>query len=240
MPFIRLPCPGFVPPALFAWRAAVCHGQPVSGDALFLETGRRDDPCWMVLLIDATGKGPMAAEVVDHLADLLLHYQTAEELQPAELLHHLHGQLAPVSDVLDRYAEAIALLFDPVNRTVRAATAGAIRPWRAPRPWNDWGQWDLPSPGTWIGLGDPVAVLPGEGEFIGEPAMRVLTFTDGVADGVLLAGQGPFKAFLDALPPAADPEALLDGLFEALRQCDPADWPGDDTTACCWQVGEIR
>jgi serine phosphatase RsbU (regulator of sigma subunit) len=235
MPFVQLSGPNDSAPSSLAWQAENSQGEAVGGDALFLEVGRADGR-WMVLLADATGHGPAAAEVVAHLADLLLHDSDNRGLQPAALLRRLHAGMAPVSANLCRFAEAVALLIDPNGRALRAATAGAIRPYLADGPGAAWVEWDLPAPRMWLGVGDPTEVLPGEAAVTLAEGGRVLTFTDGVADMLHTTGQGPVQDFLAGLSAGLAPADLLCQLFQALRQLDLTTWAVDDTTACCWQA----
>jgi hypothetical protein len=57
MPFNVPPAAASLLSFAFHWQSQPCHGETVSGDALFLEDKRRDE-LHQLLLVDVMGHGP--------------------------------------------------------------------------------------------------------------------------------------------------------------------------------------
>ena len=208
----------------FCWQSHPCHGEPVSGDGLFLEVARSGGQEYLLLLVDVMGHGTPAAAVVAHLGTMLLTDPRCWDLRPAGLLTLLNAWLAPVWDESGIYvtAQAFLLLRDGTvigsnaaipNPRQRTATPASV-------------VWNLPG-GTMLGPVTPQAwtedmltLALGEG---------LLAYTDGVSEaGTPQFGLALLDAFLvaDTLGPG-----LVGRLIGALQQHAPIDWPGDDTTA---------
>jgi serine phosphatase RsbU (regulator of sigma subunit) len=108
-------------PALF-----VHQGETVAGDAVFPSTGRSDER-FLFLLIDVTGHGQSAADIVAEVG-LFLQDPACENQQPGALLQVLNGMLQQTFAATSKFLAALAVLFD-VQGNLTASNAGQPVPW---------------------------------------------------------------------------------------------------------------
>ena len=223
MPFVVAPAFASLLSFEFHWQSQPCHGETVSGDALFLETVRCDGQ-YQLLLIDVMHHGPSAAVIVDHLQNMLLPDPACWNLQPASLLTLLNTWLAPVWDQQQVFVTAQAILLQLDGRLVGSNAAIPDPRHRTTAP--SVMTWALPG-GTMLGpvmpqswTEDVRAIGPGEG---------LLAFSDGVAEaGKPQFGLTRLDAFLTADPLGW---GVISRLFTVLQAHVGTGWPADDTTA---------
>ncbi len=209
------------------------HGESVSGDGLFVETGRQDGGV-MLLLVDVMGHGAAAAAMVATLWNRYLSNPDCQDLRPAELLTKLHGWLEPEWNATQQFVAALALLVNGTGGTADGANAGLPEP-QLGQPGGAWQTWQLP-PGPFLGI--PLfAPSFQEGRVPLQPDQHLVAFTDGVSE----AGRGksslfqgrPLQAFLAGQPAGTTPQQVVDELLQALQGHVGAGWPEDDTTIVC-------
>lgn len=131
---------------------------------------------WGLVIADVSGHGAGAATVVAMLNALLhSHHKPADG--PAALLSYLNDELA-AKDIQSNFVTALALEWDPADRTVRHANAGHHPPSRR-RPSGEVvglaGPADVP-------LGIVPAVAYEQGRTPLEPADTLVLYTDGVTE----------------------------------------------------------
>jgi serine phosphatase RsbU (regulator of sigma subunit) len=233
MPFQPL-IGSFTAPGIELYSAAEpCHGESVSGDGLFVETGRHDGGL-MLLLVDVMGHGTGAADTVDDLWRQSLSLPLCWDLGTGELLAVLHQQLQPTWDSYGRFVAAQTLLVDASGRTIEGANAALPEPRLGP-PGGAWTTWPLPS-GSPLGLPVPIPSYPSATALL-HPAYCLLAFTDGVTEaGHSMSRQfqhGPLQAFLASLPAGITPQHLVGELRRVLMSHAGTGWPEDDTTILC-------
>jgi hypothetical protein len=224
MPFSSPPAAAPLPGCAFHWQTRPCHGETVSGDDLFLETGRADEQEILLLLVDVMGHGPSAAAIVAHLRNVLLPDPHCWNLRPAGLLTLLNSWLAPVWNQESIFVAAQVVLVQVDGKLTGSNAAIPDPRQRTPAPGSV--AWNLPG-GTMLGPVTPQAYT--EDVLYLAPGHGLLAFTDGVSE----AGNPHFgTALLDAFL-VADPlgPGLVGRLFAALHQHVQAGWPADDTTA---------
>jgi serine phosphatase RsbU (regulator of sigma subunit) len=243
MPF-RTPYPSPDCRGSFHWRIVPHHEEVVSGDAIFIEDDRCDGSLLFVVL-DVTGHGPQAAEVVAMLAEDFLTDPECWSLAPAALLGRLHGMLANYwalfgSDEFDQwYVEAVAVSVQTATGALLGARAGGWSPWlgRGGAPWKEWAF----EGGGWLGVPNTAVHVPAQTTLAqGE---MLLAFSDGVYEtphGRAQFGSTELERFLNCRGPETTGPQLLEELYAALHQFTGAHalWPQDDTTAYVWQPAE--
>jgi hypothetical protein len=239
----RTPCHSPDCQGSFHWRIVPHYKEVVSGDAIFIEDDRPDGS-FLFVVLDVTGKGPRAAEVVALLAEEFLPDPGCWSLGPAALLGRLHGMLASYwakfgSNVdQDWFVEAVAVSVQGDTGELFGARAGGWSPWlgRGGAPWT---QWTLQG-GSWLGAPGPAHVPAQTTLAQGD---MLLAFSDGVSEtrnGTALFVTSELVKFLNRRAPGTTGPQLLDELFVALHQFAAAKpkWPDDDTTAFVWQPAE--
>ncbi len=209
------------------------HGESVSGDGLFVETGRQDGGV-MLLLVDVMGHGAGAAATVASLWNQHLPDPACQNRRPAELLTVLHNGLQQEWLTTSRFAAAMALLVNLQARTAEGSNAGLPDP-QVGQPGAAWQRWQVP-PGLLLGI--PLFDPPfQDASILLPPGQHLLAFTDGVTEaGSGHSNQfqrGPLQAFLAGLPAGTAPQQVVDGLLQALQTHVGAGWPEDDTTIVC-------
>jgi serine phosphatase RsbU (regulator of sigma subunit) len=232
MPFWMFDAPPAVPafdyfPALF-----LCRGEAVGGDAVFLSCGRADGGL-LLLLIDVTGHGQAAADIVAEVR-LLLQDPICDNRRPADLLQLLNGMLQHTFAATGRFVAALAVLFDD-NGNLTASNAGQPVPWLG-QPGAAWQEWAVPG-GTFLGVAQPDEAYP-EGAAALGVGQHLLAFTDGVTEAGISTGQlyqGQFPGFLQALPGGLAAGQVVVRLLQALQIHAGAAWPEDDTMVVCLQ-----
>jgi sigma-B regulation protein RsbU (phosphoserine phosphatase) len=227
MPFRMLDSLPLIPgfdyfPALFLYR-----GEAVSGDAVFLSCDRSDGR-FLFLLIDVTGHGQPAADVV---AEVRLHLQdpVCENQQPAALLQILNGMLQQTFAATNSFVAGLAVLFDGQGQ-LTASNAGQPAPWVG-QPGASWQPWAVPG-GTFLGVAEPDEEYP-EGLAALQVGQQLLAFTDGVTEAGRAHGrlfEGQLQGFLDGLPAGLSVGQVVVRLLQALQIHAGAAWPEDDTT----------
>jgi serine phosphatase RsbU (regulator of sigma subunit) len=212
-----------------------CHGEAVSGDALFVETGRSDGAV-MLLLVDVMGHGPAAAAVVAAIETRYLTKAKYQDRRPADLLAALDAAVEHHWETAGLFVTAQALLLDGRVKAVCGANAALPDPFIG-RPGGTWQAWGLP-PGPLLGISAAGGAAAFQEVNVALPPDHVLVaLTDGVTEaGRRGPGQfqhGQLSHFMNGLPPGADPRRVVLDLFAALRAHvgSSAAWPEDDTTA---------
>jgi serine phosphatase RsbU (regulator of sigma subunit) len=209
------------------------RGETVSGDAVFVETGRTDDRM-MLLVVDVMGHESGASEVMTDFRQRALGDVTSFNLTPAELLQTLNRLFGPIYQTSSRFMTGLALLIDGRNGTLEAATAGQPVPWVGV-PGSAWAEWPLP-PGSLLGLGGTPASYQSASRTLASGEC-VLAFSDGVSEAGAMQGNqfqhGFLQHFLASLSSGLSSEQIIDGLMHTLRAHVPTGWPQDDTIAVC-------
>jgi hypothetical protein len=119
-----------------------CHGETVSGDAVFEEVGRIDGR-HLFLLLDVAGHGPPAAEIVSFVFEQLRADPIYLALGPGQLLARLHELLEPMFPATYRFVAALAVLVDGANGWLVGGSAGQPLP-RIGRVGGAWAVWWIP------------------------------------------------------------------------------------------------
>lgn len=231
MPFSELLHDGAVGAIDFHSRSVPAHGHALSGDGLWMETGR-PEPEALFLLVDVMGHGSPAAAVVTLLDRQMLRDPHCQKRSPTDLIHTLHGMLQPLWAGTQRFVAALALLVNGQTGVIEGCAAGLPFP-VVGRPGCNWSLWRLPAGGL---LGVPMvgAFVPATTQL--EPEQMLLAFTDGVIEAGAPSAQFGYErliTFLRQLPPGMSGAEVLRALFGALQQHEGANWPRDDTTALC-------
>jgi sigma-B regulation protein RsbU (phosphoserine phosphatase) len=229
MPFHRPPAAGLLGPLGYCWRLHPAHGEVLSGDALFMETGRKDRRT-LFLFLDVAGHGAPAAQVVRYLDGGVLRDPECANHPPAELLRVLHGMLEPVWLDTCRFVAALGLLVD--GSQVEAAAAGLPYPMRRLHD----GLWETCNLGG-TPLGSPAETTYDITVLSLPPGGVLLAFTDGIPE----ARDGDetqyhpdsLTAFLDTQAADAAGVPLCEALLADVRNHAGAAWPQDDTTVLC-------
>jgi sigma-B regulation protein RsbU (phosphoserine phosphatase) len=211
------------------------RGETVNGDRLFVETGRQDGAC-LVLLVDVTHHGPATVPTMQALCNAL-NDAFYHDRRPADLLQWLHDALAPQNDITGNVVAAIAVWLGPQNSAVSAANAGQPEPLRGGTG-GVWQLWTLP-PGLFLGI------IPGGTPYQEDTTPLVagtclLLFTDGVTEAGAKSNvpqfqHGALDAFLTARAAGETPANIVPDLCAALQSHVGATWPDDDTTLTCVQ-----
>jgi serine phosphatase RsbU (regulator of sigma subunit) len=217
-----------------AWAEAPFHGETVSGDALFVETGRAEGG-WLFLLVDVMGHGPSTVETMECLRASLGDHES-EGLRPAELLRRLNGSLQPAflaEKDRDRFVCVLAVLIDSSGDKLTGSNAGLPGP-RSRSLRGDWAVWKVPG-------GPPLRILMPGAEYEEATAplssgQLLLLFTDGVAEAGEKAHQFQKERMgtvLGELSGEATPGQVVQALLQAVREHVGDNWPDDDTTLLC-------
>ena len=217
------------PAATLTWRQQPYLGETVCGDALFVETDRKDGAL-QILLLDVSGHGPPAALTADFVG-ASLRQSVFENHGPAELLTLLHGRLQPQWTATRRHVEAVAVHVDASAGSLSGCRAGGLRDLWLGRPGG--GAWLVHAVEGHMFLGMPHDFPYAENHRPLPDGPWLLAVTDGVTE----AGKpsplfGPsLPAFLAALPSTLLPADLLDRLWRSVQRHVGAAWPDDDVTA---------
>jgi serine phosphatase RsbU (regulator of sigma subunit) len=216
----------------YCWRLHPAGGHAVSGDGLFVETGRADGRA-LFLLADAAGHGAEAQALVRLLHDRLLADRACAGLPPGELLGRLHGMLQPVWALTERFVAALAVLVGGRDGLLRASAAGLPSPWGR-TPQGGWGVCELAGG---IILGAPFEGSYGQTDLVLGPGALVLAFSDGLSEARdpegRQYGRGPLDSLLGRLPAGVDGPPLVEALLADVRAHVGPPWPQDDTTLLC-------
>lgn len=235
MPFQR-PAAAFLLGSISGWwEEQPCCGESVSGDGLFLEVNRADG-LHLLLLVDVSGHGPGAADVVTDLEQRYLLRPQCQNRQPAELLQTLHELLQQDWAASGRFVAALVLLLDGNGGNLIGGNAAQPSPQRG-QPGGAWQPWDLDG-GPPLGIPVPDLVYGQTGGTFSS-GEQLLAFTDGVTEagrtGGLLFMHGLLQQFLGSLTSGLGGDAMLALLRGALQAHVGGGWPEDDTTAFCLQ-----
>lgn len=210
-------------------------GETVSGDGVFVETGRQNDPCWHFLLVDVMGHGVQAAQVVIDLQNRLLVSPASQNLRPADLLKELHDALQIQYAVTGRHVAALALLVHPLTGTLVASKAALPEPWIG-QPGASWNVWPLPAGRP---LGFPFPATYSEVMNSLASGQQLLAFSDGVTEAGKAQGclfeNGPLQSFLGGLAAGLSAGGVIARLMQTLQSYSGIDWPEDDTSVFCLQ-----
>ena len=246
----------------WAWESVPHHEEVVSGDALFLEDGRRDGRL-LFLMIDVTGHGRRAAAVVDLFRTFYLRDEMSLEKSPYELMRVLDSFVAPhaagdkddrhgprMSDrsrkaALGRYASGLAVLIDPSTGEVAIAGCGEQAPYLLAADGAI--PIKLNIAGSWFGLtmwqenlpedqSPELALTLGQGS-------RLFAFTDGVpeaqphgSDETVLFRNTDLEPVLSGLPADGSPAVQIAQLLNKIQAYVDGPWPKDDTTVILWRA----
>jgi phosphoserine phosphatase RsbU/P len=211
------------------------HGEPASGDGLFVEVGRTDDNL-MLLMVGVTGHGDPAAQTVTLIAHHLLHDPTYLNRGAGELLTRLNGLLQAEFSTTGRFVAALSFLVGGQNGRVTGANASQPEPLLG-QPSVGWQTWHLPN-------GPPLGILISPAGY--QEATTTLTggeqllaFTDGVTEAGTRQGHqfqnGPLLWSLGGFPPGLPAHEVVAELLGALQGHVQANWPEDDVTILCLQ-----
>jgi sigma-B regulation protein RsbU (phosphoserine phosphatase) len=235
MPFQTLAAP-FTIGDVDAFPAQVpCHGEMVSGDGLFVETGRTDGRL-LVLLVDVMGHGVSANQTVSVIENQLLPQAACADLRPGDLLTTLNIILQPVYATTGRFVTALALLLDGQNGALLGGNASQPEP-QLGQPGGAWQPWHLPN-------GPPLGILLLEGGYQDDAitltsGQQLLVFTDGVTEAGAMQGtqfqHGSLQRCLARLSPGLPADQVVAQLVQAVQAHVPVGWPDDDTTVLCLQ-----
>ncbi len=211
------------------WRQQPYLGETVCGDALFVETDRKDGAL-QVLLLDVVNHGPETAPTIGFVEEKCLRESAFENRGPADLLTLLHNRLRPHWAMTTNHVVGTAVHVDATDGSLRGCGVGDISDLWLGRPGGGaWRTHAVNGPGL---LGPPHEYPFTENHRPFPDGLWVLVFTDGVDT----AGRArPFRpslpTFLTALPAGLVPADLLDRLWQTLHGHVGAAWPDDDVTA---------